>query len=107
MTIKDILKEGNRYEDVTDILNNFLQTSEDSYPVDCFAGEDGKASYRVDGPKTRDEALKLLEYIESEDQTDQTNNFNNLLRYIVSESDMMLHNYAISISHKKEPNKNT
>lgn len=103
--IKDILKEANRYDDVMGIIESIiLNTESRSYPVDAYINDEGETRWRVDGDLIKYEAVKLLKTI-SEGSEHETigKDFMNLEQYVLSHSNMLLHNYAVSISHRKEP----
>lgn len=76
-------------------------------PVDAFVADDGTTHWRVNAAFVRYEAITLLETIETETEKDKTEkDFWNLYQYVKSTSDMLLHNYAVSISHRKVPETN-
>lgn len=105
MTIKQILENANRFEDVSDAINHIIFTIDDrSYPVNPII-RDNSITNRVDGKSIKEEATEFLKLINnpSDSIEDTIEKYENLLAYVESESDMMLHNYAISISHKREP----
>lgn len=105
MIIKDVLKEAERYDEILNIIVNIASGDESSFPVNAYkSGENTK--WRVDGALVRKEAIELLQLIfKNEPNTDVENDdrFFNLLQYVETESDTLLHNYAVSISHRREP----
>ena len=103
--IKKVLKEAGRYEDTLRILGEIINTNKvpDDAPIaSYYVNSDGELKCRVDGGLVRKEASALLNILIHEEDLDI--NVSHLDEYITSATDIMLHNYAISISHKKEPN---
>lgn len=103
--IKKILEDANRYDDVKNILNNIIKDNQYSYPVNAFGDDYGRIKYRVDGNAVRKEASILLQLIDEEKEINEKSrdNISNLFRYVRSQYDMLLHNYAVYISYKKDP----
>ena len=107
--IKRTLMEANRYEEVKDILINICTNSSLlplSCPVNAFVDENGVTQWRVNGDAVHKEACGLLNIIEDDDLVyDDINlsSYSNLLQYVLSKSDMMIHNYAVFISHRDTP----
>lgn len=104
--IKDILKEANRYEDIRNILNNIIETLDDdmTYPVDAHI-DDREIKWKVDGQLLIKEASNLLYLIDTENINcnNSSDDFLNLLQYVRTKGDRLLHNYAIDISHRSTP----
>lgn len=105
--IKKKLTEALRYNQVTGILKYII--SEDlaySIPVDAYIDSSGKTSWRVDGRVVTKEAKLLLQTIE--DDVDEESvfpgSFESLEQYVHSHTNMLLHNYAVTISHRTVPN---
>lgn len=105
MSVKTILIEAGRYDQVMDILNKTTQLSDHSFPVNCYS-DNGKASFRVDGSDVRNEAYNLIQGIETDAiNTMVVDDFENLFQYVHSHTDMLLHNYAVNVSHgQSNPN---
>lgn len=105
--IKEALKEANRYDEVINILNEIISKNDhSSRAVKLFIDKEGKPSYHVDGKLVVQEAVDLLQLIDEETFTEDENLFNkfsNLWKYVNFQSDMLLHNYSVSISHRKKP----
>lgn len=103
--IKRILKEAGRYDEIVDVLNNISKETDVSKPVNAFVDYDGKTKWRIDGKLLKYEASKFLQIISAEEITEKLDidYFNELLQYIHTKSDTLLHNYAVSISHRNEP----
>lgn len=109
--IKETLLEAGKYDDVVNILTHIaINTSDDLQPIDAFVGDDGKAVTHVSGIEVIHQALELLqlikdglkfEYFESPEMAEK---FETLQHFVESNTDMMLHNYAVNISHKAKPN---
>lgn len=99
--IKDILMEANRYEDIKNILLNIIcDNRRASHPVNAFIDDHGVTQWRVDANSVREEATHLLSDIEDGTQSGMKRN---LMEYVSTHSNMLLHNYAVHVSHKKEP----
>ena len=107
MELKIELKNAGRYDEVANLLRMIAYTLKDEfYPIKPYADETGSTVWRIPGSSVREEALRLLIYIEGNEE-DQVLikgfNFHNLDHYVMTHSDMLLHNYAVSISHRKDP----
>ena len=106
MGYKTILKEAHRYKAVINILNTIINESAVSYPVKPFIHYDtcgeSYTKWRVDGSDVRKEAELCKQAIEQDDYG-CNNPCINLLVYVESKYNMMLHNYANSISHRHFP----
>jgi len=100
--VKNILKDAGRYEDVVGILKGIISDTEYSYPVDAYVIKTGETLWRVDGDIVRSEAEKLLRLIE-EGVAEENDSFMTLYEYINTHTNAKLHNYAIAISHRHEP----
>lgn len=99
--IKDILKEANRYEDIKSILEKIISDDRRaSHPVNAFVDEHGNTQWRVDAGLVREEAAELLSNIENDTKSGIKSN---LVEYTMTHSNMLLHNYAVHVSHRKEP----
>ena len=101
------MTEANRYHEVIGILNHII--SEDlaySIPVDAYTDSNGKTSWRVDGRVVTKEAKLLLQTIEDEVDEESVfpGSFESLEQYVHSHTNMLLHNYAVTISHRTVPN---
>lgn len=101
-TIKSILMEANRYDDVMSIIRDIIVDNQRSYPVNAFV-KNNEIKWHVDGAHVRSEAHRLLYLICEDKCIGSDDDFVNLSSYVESRTDMFLHNYAISISHRNEP----
>lgn len=102
-TIKSALEKSNRYDDIIGILDEITKKNDASYPVNTFMDANGEARIRVDGNRVRNEAAELLKLINSDEFDENNIKFPNLMEYVRTQSDTLLHNYAIQISHRIEP----
>lgn len=104
--IKQELERANKYDDVKEVLiritmNNSLSYN---YPVDPFTDEDGTTKWRIDGNEVKFEAYRLLYYIDGLNKSDFTGeDFSNLRQYVTTRTNILLHNYTVSLSHRNEP----
>lgn len=100
--IEYTLKEANRYDDVIEILDNIITTTNrmTTCPVNPYS-RDGFISYKVNGKDVSEEAEKFLQLIKG-DTTEGLNekSFMNLGLYIKTNSDIQLHNFAVLASHR-------
>lgn len=105
MSIKETLKQANRYDDIMSILRIITESKDADFPVDPFNDDNSdKIRWRVDGTTLRDEAIELTASIENDTiQTKSLDDFNSLYQYAKSAADTYLHNYAVQVSHKTEP----
>lgn len=97
--IEKILKEAGRYVDVLSILAEIINTNKvpDDAPVSAYLNSDGELTYHVDGKLVRKEASTLLNMLIHEE--DLAINISHLDKYITSTTDIMLHDYALYLSH--------
>ena len=103
--IKKVLKEAGRYEDTLRILGEIINTNKvpDDAPISSYyLNSDGELTCRVDGKLVRKEASALLNILIHEEDLDI--NVSHLDEYITSATNIMLHNYALYISHGMIPN---
>lgn len=101
---KRILIDANRYEDVKAILQSLVDyKSILSYPVLAFVDENGETQYRADANSVRNEALSIMIMLQCDMYIKYTDRFSNLLTYVRSQCNLLLNNYAITISHGLEP----
>ena len=101
MNIEQILKEANRYDAIQQILKDIVADNQQTYPVDPFIDNDHKTKWRVDGDNVRKDAKELLRIIDNNEAINT--DFLYLTQYVRTKSDALLHNYAVSISHRNEP----
>lgn len=108
MSIKKILEEANRYNGVISIIESIISScNTGTLPVKAFVTKQGTTEWRVSASMVNQEAIILLKTIEEEDEKSKSeSDFSNLFQYIHSTTDMLLHNYAVSISHRKVPETN-
>ena len=103
---KEEMERADKYDDVKEILTKIAMDDNISseHQVSPFIDEDGETKWRIDGNKVRFEAYKLLYYLEGLHVSDVTGkDFSNLFQYVSTNTTMLLHNYAVSISHRHEP----
>ena len=101
-----VLKEAGRYDQVTDILVKIATGCNGyTYPVRPFIDDDFTSKWRVEGSSIRKQALRLLEIVVDGDEVKVIDemSFTHISAYVESHADILLHNYAIHISHKIEP----
>ena len=124
MSIKEKLLEAGRYGSVLNILEKITNDNQSTYPTDpyvvyystktecrddsrpihtCADCSSKETKWRVDGEDVRKEASKLISRISLEqDETIKEEDYFNLRQYISTETCRMLHNYAVSISHRND-----
>lgn len=102
-TIKNTLKKANRFDNILQILVSITRNQQNSYTVNPFVNENGKLSYHVKGSVVEYEAAELLDLLLADNVSEITMRFENLSRYVRNQSDMLLHNYTVSLSHKATP----
>lgn len=104
MDVIEALKEGHRYEDVQKILTDIINKKDDgTYPVNAFV-KDNETLWRVDCTKVKEQAKKLQSIISQEKIfVLEEDEFVDLLQYVNTHVDILLHNYANAISHRREP----
>lgn len=106
-TIKETLVEAGRYEQIVEILKKTIMTKQGNFPVGCYADEDGRVKRDVRGIDVRIEASQFMIAIEDNTIMDMiAEDFPNLDKYVHSTSDMLLHNYAVGIAHRKNHDEN-
>ena len=103
-SIKEKLLEAGRYNSVLSILEKIIKDDQSSYPVDAYKDYSStETKWRVDGDFVRNEASKLISKITlEEDKTINEKEYFYLEQYISTETCQMLHNYAVSISHRND-----
>lgn len=110
--IHEILKAANKYDDVKNILTDIIKDNEPDYPVKAFINDDGETKWRVKGKSVRNEAAKILtiidgkNFVKTNNSDETTDDFQNILSYVTTTSDIKLHNYAVALSHRTEPKDN-
>lgn len=99
-SIKEILEEANRYEDIKTILTKIITEDDISstYRVDPFIGPNGIRKWSVKRDDVKEEARKLLEIIDSGEVHGECARgiFRNLERYISYNKDIKLRCYAVA-----------
>lgn len=101
-----VLKEAGRYDQVTDILVKIATgCNAYTYPVHPFIDDDFTTKWRVEGSSIRKQALRLLEIVVDKEDVKVIDemSFTQISAYVESHADILLHNYAINVSHKIEP----
>lgn len=100
--IKPVIEESGRLEEVINILKGIISDKESSYPVGAYVNDNNETVWRVNGETVRKEAVELLKVINQEvEETEE--DFYNLLQYVKTEADILLHNYSIAIAHRIDP----
>lgn len=99
-SIKEILEEANRYEDIKTILTKIITEDDISstYRVEPFIGPNGITKWSVKRDDVKEEARKLLEIIDSGAVHGECARgiFRNLERYISYNKDIKLRCYAVA-----------
>ena len=105
MIIRKILEDAGRYYDCFNILHNIINEFDEDTNYPCPHKDDnGERKERIKGKLIIDEASKLLPLIQSDQEVDRTKyDFDNLRSYISFKTNIMLHNYAVDISHHNDP----
>jgi hypothetical protein len=103
-SIKTALKEAGRYNQVLYILNSIIHDEDlhtNSYPSNAYVTRGGQSSWRVNGYSVMFAAITLHHIISEDLRVDcTTEEFFFLKQHVDSVCDMILHNYAIEISHR-------
>lgn len=103
-SLKSILVESGRYENIVTMLTNIIADTKASYPLrSAFVDNDGETSWRVDGVAVRQQANTLLKLIEADCDGNSSDDFCELRAYVKDKSDTLLHNYAVALSHNSQP----
>lgn len=100
----DALKESGRYNQVIKILDKIISDTklEGETPVSAYVDENNNTQWRVDAISVKMEA-SLLKGALLYDNTDIfVSDYDSLRQYVSSKTDIMLHNYAIEISYRKD-----
>ena len=103
--IKSILKEANRYDEVVEILKTTIVSlnTKNNPAVALYYDKDGIVRSNVDAKSVKLEAAILLLCIE--DIIDyEHQDLTYLSVYFSDMTNTLLHNYAVSLTHKEEPN---
>ena len=104
--IKSILKEANMYDEVVDILKTIIVSpNTNHYAVALYYDKDGTVRNDVDAGSVKLEAAILLLCIEDMINYEQQNiiYLSALSVYLDDMTNTLLHNYAVSLTHKEEP----
>lgn len=100
--VKRVLFDAGRLHDVHQVLDKIAKTSDVSIPVNPYC-DNGRISFRVNGKDAADEASLLRSCIDSNNfSTVDRNSFDTIYNVIKSEAEIALHNYAVTISHRKD-----
>lgn len=95
--ISDMLRHADRYDDIIHVLNNIMIRPQDDFPVhQYFSG--GIVHETVPASKVLIEASKLE--IALKHNIFIIDTLDNLGRVVKYRSDILLHNYAVCISHR-------
>ena len=107
--LRYVLKEAGRYDDICNILNDIISDdSFDSYTVDPYINDQGDTKRRVTRESLRSEGSEFLKLINGDGYEYMNtpifnNSFSNLCSYVKTKTNMLLHNYSVSISHGIDP----
>lgn len=99
------LKDAGRYEEVINILKRIISDSSlnGTVPVDAFVDNDNRTVWRIDGKLIKEEAVAFLQLLENNCSIADPDEYFYLNRYVQTKHNMLLHNYATLISHRKNP----
>ena len=100
--LKKELIDAGRYEDILKVLNDIINSNLSIYPVRPFVDVDFKVKTQVNYYFVKNEAKKLLNVIEKNEENDPCE-FNNLLQVVNTKRHTLCNNYVVSLSHKKFP----
>lgn len=102
--IINTLNEAGKYEDIKNILKSIIMEPHKSYPVRMYLDNDGHVNSSVEGSDVREQAARLLVFLDSEMEVDRSDfKFEDLFRLILSTTNDLLHNYAVDVSHRSIP----
>lgn len=97
------IKGSGKYNEIISILKKISTRNVHQYPLYTpYTDNHGMTRYRISGELVRKEAEILLNILQTEEKIGEIR-FNFLPHYLCSETNMMLHNYAVSLSHNKQP----
>lgn len=105
MTIKEKLQESGRYEQILEIIANICCIEDVDTPVRLHYDREGKVVNRVQMKDVRD-GIKLWYQLlkkQIDEPIDSGERLDAFEAYVETNNDMMLHNYANEISHRKTP----
>lgn len=109
MVVKRVFEEANRYEEVVNLLTKISELNHMSYAIRPVIDGEGNVTRSLSGGCISREAKRLLELIvqgatlRSIVSESDADGFENLRKYISNETDVLLHNYAIHLSHGCNP----
>ena len=104
--IIEVLKDAGRLEDILDLINKIRDKSNRATSLPLFTpqvDDNWKAHYRIDADLVFIEAGLLLSAIENKSINTRLDELRNLWAYVYSETEILLHNYTVSLSHRKHP----
>lgn len=105
--LKNVLIEGNRYEDVVNMLCDIVKTACNDFPLHHpYIDGEGKTHWRVNGDKVREQANLMLELLENNSTGDTDEDFTHLRAYTRSNLEVYMINYAVAVSHNIESEHN-
>ena len=104
-SIKEQLIDAGRYERINKILIGIMGNKDPEPPVKAYVNDNDITMWRIDGIKLASEAKDLYGKIcDNKSTTDLTiDDYLNLLHFVETQADMLLHNYANSIMHRHKP----
>lgn len=103
------IKRAGRYEEIIDILNKIGEIKDTTLPVYCYSGENGEACFRISVHQLKADARKLLTILSLSPKNsfvelwEEEDSFETIKHYLHTETEVFLHNYANSISHRHTP----
>ena len=108
-TIRSTIAEAGRLEEILSILNKIFSLDGPDWPVDIEIDyENDHWSNRVNLRAVRDQIGSYLQYINYDDVADLYEDYDiadlkmhELLRFVNSELNMKLHNYANGLAHRR------
>lgn len=106
---KKILKDANRYDDICNILKEIANIKDYDLPVRAFVSRKGGWENRIIVSNLKSESKLLLEILSQDLDSDFDmciDDYENLYEFVNTYADDLLHNYAVSLSHKKDPEYN-
>lgn len=103
LAIADILREAGRFSDLTCLLSDIIDTVPATFMQSGVYIESGDISCWIDGQDVRKEAYLLRKrLLDGKDWTLKESDFQNLHRYVTDHVEVLMHNYAITVSHRIE-----
>ena len=106
-SLKSTLIDGNRYEDIVNMLCEIIKTTCVDFPLHHpYIDNTNETHWRVNGEKVREQANLLLNLLENNSSGDTSEDFMCLRAYTNSKLEIYMINYAVAASHDIEPEHN-